>query len=397
VVVLAASLQRNTDNTPAVPQMGKKPQSAVAANISYFLFHIFYKMPTTYSFKNQGANVVVQFHGFIGEGYDIKVKDFIRDFDAATAGIDNVIIEINSGGGSVVDGFSIIDQLKNRGKNITCRVVGMAASMGFVFMLVAKRIEMMPNATLMVHRVTVGTGGDADQIRDIAILCEKYEARIIAMIMERTKLDETTVKGWFKSGRDTWMTAQEALAYNLIDAIIDAPQNTAGPILSNAQNVYNFYNTILNPTTDGMTPEQLAEIGLSATATPAEITARLKAMNLETAALKNELKNRDKAAIDELTAQAVEAGIDEAEFKAIAQASLPTAKTLLANVLNITGGLEKPADNAAPVVPINQTVPKLTLAEMAAKGKVTGSNNEPQGAKRGFMWFAKMTVMLCAI
>lgn len=344
-------------------------------------------MPKTYSFKNQGANVVVQFHGFIGEGYDIKVKEFISDFDAATAGIQNVIIEINSGGGSVVDGFSIIDQLKSRKKNITCRVVGMAASMGFVFMLVAKRIEMMPNATLMVHRVSVGTGGDADQIRDMAILCEKYEARIIAMIMERTQLDEKTIKGWFVSGRDKWISAEEALTFNLIDAVIDAPKNTVLPVFTDAQSVYNFYNTILNPNIDGMTPQQLAKIGLPANATDAQIETRLNELVQNSAdftVLKTEVAARNKAEIEALTTEAAAAGIDEAEFKAIAESSLPIAKNLLKTVQNITG---KPKNTAEPEGSAPE--PKMTLAQMAAQGKMAGGSAEPQNATQGYMWYAE--------
>ena len=293
-----------------------------------------------FQIQNNATGVpVIRVYGYIGNGDSIEVQAFMTAFDAATVGMDSVILEINCGGGNVIDGFAIIDLLKIRNKKIHCRVVGMAASMGFVLMLAGDTIEMMPNARLMTHRVSVGAGGDADQIRRMAELCESYENRIIEMCVTRTGQPLEAVKTWFATGIDKWFTAQEALALNIIDTITTvATPSEAAPQNSTAEATWQFYNSLILKNQSDMTNEELA--------------AQLAAAQTENENLRAQLAAQNAVKVDELVNQAVTDGkIAEGAkpaFKALAEANYDHAKTVLENIAvsNIQNDNAPAADHA---------------------------------------------------
>lgn len=250
---------------------------------------------SAYKITNVLGVPTVQLYGYIGNGENINAQQFMADFDAATANSDTVNFEINCGGGSVIEGFAILDMIATRSKKISCTVFGMAASMGFVLMLAAtEKITMAPNARLLTHRVSLNTSGDADALARNAVLCQEYEDKIIAMTIARTGLDDATVRNWFASGVDKWFTAAEALANNIIDEILPSPTPTKAPtnIATNtatdpadAWAVYNTYQSPLNNDAF-MTKEELQMLGLTEGATALEISNAIKAMRDENAALK---------------------------------------------------------------------------------------------------------------
>ena len=128
---------------------------------------------------------------------------------------------INSPGGSVTAGMAIYDTMQYIKCDVATICVGMAASMG-AFLLSAgtkgKRLA-LPNAEIMIHQPSAGTQG---QITDMAIHMKRLEtikARMNRILAENTgkSIDEVTDA----CERDNFMTSDEAVAFGIIDRVIE--------------------------------------------------------------------------------------------------------------------------------------------------------------------------------
>ena len=132
----------------------------------------------------------------------------------------DIMLYINSPGGSVTAGMAIYDTMRYLRCEVSTLCIGMAASMG-AFLLAAgakgKR-KALPNAEIMIHQPS---GGAQGQATDIAIHAEQ-------ILRVKRKMNEILSNNTGKPleqlekdvERDHFMTAEEALSYGLIDDII---------------------------------------------------------------------------------------------------------------------------------------------------------------------------------
>ena len=128
---------------------------------------------------------------------------------------------INSPGGSVTAGMAIYDTMQYIKCDVATITIGMAASMG-AFLLSAgtkgKRMA-LPNAEIMIHQPSAGTQG---QITDMAIHLKRLQVikeRMYKIMAENT--GRTVEEVTDACERDNFMSAEEALAFGLIDKVID--------------------------------------------------------------------------------------------------------------------------------------------------------------------------------
>ena len=134
-----------------------------------------------------------------------------------------ITIELNSGGGSIIDGFSLMDEiirLKSKGHHITIRVQGQAASMAAVLLQVADRREIGRNSFLMIHRAAFGAIGKSYEIEDEIEFVRKLEHQIATTFSNASGRPVEDFKDFFDKRRDVWFDAEEALANKLVDAIV---------------------------------------------------------------------------------------------------------------------------------------------------------------------------------
>lgn len=135
-----------------------------------------------------------------------------------------ITLVINSPGGSIDAGFAIWDQVKMISSPVTTLVTGLAASMGSILSLVGapKRRFATPYARFMVHQPRL-SGVIQGQATDLEIQAKE-------MLKTRSILVDLYVKLTGKKpadiekaiDRDTWMTADEAKAFGLIDGIVSS-------------------------------------------------------------------------------------------------------------------------------------------------------------------------------
>lgn len=135
-----------------------------------------------------------------------------------------ILFVINSPGGSIDSGFAIWDQVKMLTSPVTTLVTGLAASMGSILSLCAapKRRFATPYARLMIHQPLIG-GLVQGQATDLEIQAKeilKMRKALVAIYVAATGKDTATIEQ--SIDRDTWLSAEEALQFGLLDRIVSS-------------------------------------------------------------------------------------------------------------------------------------------------------------------------------
>lgn len=132
----------------------------------------------------------------------------------------DIFLYINSPGGSVSAGLAIFDTMNFIKPDVSTLCTGMAASMG-AFLLAAgakgKRIA-LPNASVMIHQPSGGARGTAADIEISAREILKTREQLNKILAERT--GQPLEKIAKDMERDYWMSAEETMAYGLVDQVI---------------------------------------------------------------------------------------------------------------------------------------------------------------------------------
>ena len=132
----------------------------------------------------------------------------------------DISLYINSPGGSVTAGWAIYDTMQYIKCDVSTICVGMAASMG-AFLLAGgakgKR-QALPNAEIMIHQPSGGTRGQASDIKIEAEHILKIKKRLNETLAANTGQPIETIE--IDTDRDNWMSAEEAVAYGLIDSVV---------------------------------------------------------------------------------------------------------------------------------------------------------------------------------
>lgn len=133
----------------------------------------------------------------------------------------DINLYINSPGGSVVAGMAIYDTMQYVKCDVSTICMGMAASMA-AFLLAGgtkgKRYA-LPNAEIMIHQPSGGAQGQATEIRIAAEQILKTKEKLNKILAENTKQPIDVIER--DTERDNYMSAKEALAYGIIDKVIE--------------------------------------------------------------------------------------------------------------------------------------------------------------------------------
>ncbi len=132
----------------------------------------------------------------------------------------DIYLYINSPGGSITAGMAIYDTMNYIKCDVSTICVGMAASMGaFLLSSGAKGKRMaLPNAEVMIHQPLGGMQGQATDIKIHADRIIKIKEKLNRLLSEQTGKPLKTIEK--DTERDNFMTADEAMAYGLVDKVI---------------------------------------------------------------------------------------------------------------------------------------------------------------------------------
>lgn len=142
------------------------------------------------------------------------------------ANSEDITLKISSPGGSVLEGFAIMDALAAYPGEVTTIGVGYVASIASVILLAGDKVKMAENAFLMVHNPWSYMEGDAEDMRKQADILEKMEMQIAdvyakSMVKRKGKSYKSALAQALQyMEQETWFTAQEALSAGFIDEIV---------------------------------------------------------------------------------------------------------------------------------------------------------------------------------
>lgn len=127
---------------------------------------------------------------------------------------------INSPGGSVSAGLAIYDTMQYIKADVSTICIGRAASMGALLLSSGAKGKrfVLPNAEVMIHQPSGGSRGQATDIRIQAEHILKTKERLNRILAENS--GQSIEKIEQDCERDYFMSAEEAKAYGLVDAII---------------------------------------------------------------------------------------------------------------------------------------------------------------------------------
>ena len=129
-------------------------------------------------------------------------------------------IYINSPGGSVSAGLAILDTMKLIRSKIYTYCIGLAASMGAVILSSGDKRYIVPHAEVMIHQPLGGSKGQATDIEIAAEHISRTKKTLNTILAENCNKAYEEVSQ--DTERDNWKSAEEALAYGLIDKIISS-------------------------------------------------------------------------------------------------------------------------------------------------------------------------------
>jgi ATP-dependent Clp protease protease subunit len=132
----------------------------------------------------------------------------------------DITMHIDSPGGSVKSGLSMVDVMDYISSDIRTINTGMAASMGSVLLgagTKGKRGSLRFSRT-MLHQSSGGAGGNIQDARITMIEWEKINNTLFELLGGYCGKDAETVKN--DASRDLWLGADEALDYGIIDEIV---------------------------------------------------------------------------------------------------------------------------------------------------------------------------------
>lgn len=131
-----------------------------------------------------------------------------------------ITMHIDSPGGSVKSGLSMVDVMNYVNCDISTINTGMAASMGSILLGAGTKgmRYSLPSSKVMLHQVSAGAYGHVEDMKISMAEADKYNQKLFSMLAEYTGKDKDQVLA--DCNRDNWLDAEQALEYGIIDDIV---------------------------------------------------------------------------------------------------------------------------------------------------------------------------------
>jgi len=132
----------------------------------------------------------------------------------------DIVMYINSPGGSVTAGMAIYDTMQHVKCDVVTVCIGMAASMGAMLLTAGTKGKRyaLPNAEVMIHQPLGGTEGQATDIAIHAQRILRMRDRLNKLMAHHSGQKLKTIEADVE--RDNFMSADEAVKYGLIDKVL---------------------------------------------------------------------------------------------------------------------------------------------------------------------------------
>lgn len=135
--------------------------------------------------------------------------------------IQNFVLVINSGGGSLLDAFALIDVIKGSKIPIYTVGIGQICSAGLLLFLAGQKGHriLTPNTTIMSHQWTGFLHGKTHELISTRKHHELIDKMVMSHLKSTTGLTAKQIKETLLPAHDVYLTAKEALKYGICDKI----------------------------------------------------------------------------------------------------------------------------------------------------------------------------------
>lgn len=334
---------------------------------------------------NQTAEILL--YGYIG-GDKLNAADFVAELKMIEANYTTIKLRINSGGGSIFEGFAIFNAIKQSSCKVDAYIDGLAASMASVIVLACDKIYMSKVAMLMTHRPSGAAMGNPDQLRSTADMLEQLEETVCTIYKDRTGLTMEEVKTKYMGISDNWLSAQDALTAKLIDGVYDAPKPASLPpaTMRAEQDLVNYFTNSFNHSNMKqitLSAPVMAALGLTADsdqsaaeAVIATMAAKVDTVTAELTTAKETIQNFEANAInakaeklvdDAIVARKIVAG-DRDKYVRLAKADFEGTESLVNDLKPYMSVADQLNPNDAKSVELTQLL-ALSGRELHMQGK----------------------------
>lgn len=265
-------------------------------------------------------------------GFGIDGQQFANELNQVGQFGYDAKIHINSGGGSVMDGISIMRAIQNFPNNIETVVEGIAASIAGIIAVGSSKRTMVDFGRIMIHDPMFSTDAPLTTKQKNAL--QSIRSMLIKIFENNSNFDIDELDKIMTD--ETWLDAEQCLELGLVDSIVVTDRNTKMKE-TDSTNIMEMVNDgfadILKPQIKKPKMENLKNhLQLDATASENDILAKIKNVETELATAKSEnerietelndlktengeLKNEVESAQKEIATNIVDNAIADGKFE----------------------------------------------------------------------------------
>lgn len=183
----------------------------------------FFNAVTTPAAAGDSAIATIRMYGPIdswGGYWGISAKDVSSVLDALPDSVTQINLRINSPGGEVFEGVTILNLLRAHKARVVAVVDGLAASAASVIAAGCDEVVMSPGTQMMIHSPWTITWGSAAELRKDAARLDGVETSMIEIYVAKAGADHD----WpGLLAEETWLTAQQTVDIGLADRTAVVP------------------------------------------------------------------------------------------------------------------------------------------------------------------------------
>ena len=165
--------------------------------------------------NDKKAKKTIRMFGAIGTSFD--GDQFAKELALMDGKYDTLDLHINSPGGDVTQGYSIISVILTMKTPINVYIVGIAASMAAVIAICGKNVYMYDYSRLMIHDPYF-SGAETDKLTDKEKNALSYFKSSLQTILSRRGKNQKEIGDLMS--KETWFDAEKAKDMGLIDGVI---------------------------------------------------------------------------------------------------------------------------------------------------------------------------------
>lgn len=168
-------------------------------------------------------------------GYSVIFPNMIRQAIENNPEGEDLVLELNSGGGSVFSGFEIYSVLRGAACNTVAEIQSLAGSAASTIACGCRQVLMSPVAQLMIHDPATWTDGNIKDHKDSLHVLNAIKESILNGYVSRCgeKCSRTKLRDLMSN--ETWLPAQQAVEFGLADGILYQDATDPNMVINCAQ------------------------------------------------------------------------------------------------------------------------------------------------------------------